>query len=333
MLRAPSRSPLAQLIARVLVVALVAPAIAVDATASLPLGEASKLTKSAFGELLAHTGSDPQPYAFTGEPYDPNVGFQYHRARWMDPRVGRFVGMDPWGGSPFDPTSLHRYLYARGEPLSRIDPTGRDSYVSTLIAVGARAILSAIAQLVFDAVLDAVVERYFADSFEVRAGVIVVQSATAAVSLISISRAGLRALGTNGFRRFMRAKGVHPPTGIWERNPLIRGREIENALARTDYRDWFHLDDIASGRNFDLVDFQKGRTLVSLKTTNAFTERSLADLTEHIDDLATRGATVDGLPADLVLDIRVPAGHEGLLRELIDYGAARGVSVQIKAYP
>jgi hypothetical protein len=39
-------------------------------------------TYSAFGELLAHTGQDPQPYAFTGESLDPNSGFQYHRARW-----------------------------------------------------------------------------------------------------------------------------------------------------------------------------------------------------------------------------------------------------------
>ena len=46
-------------------------------------------TYDAFGTLLAHSGTDPQPYAFTGEPYDPNIGFQYHRARWMDPRVGR----------------------------------------------------------------------------------------------------------------------------------------------------------------------------------------------------------------------------------------------------
>ena len=43
-------------------------------------------TYSAFGELLAHTGTDSQPYAFTGEPLDPNSGWQYHRARWMDPR-------------------------------------------------------------------------------------------------------------------------------------------------------------------------------------------------------------------------------------------------------
>ena len=60
-------------------------------------------TYSAFGELLAHTGPDPQPYAFTGEPLDPNSGFQYHRARWMDPRVGRFAGMDPFEGRDHEP--------------------------------------------------------------------------------------------------------------------------------------------------------------------------------------------------------------------------------------
>ena len=81
-------------------------------------------TYSAFGELLAHTGTDPQPYAFTGEPLDPNSGFQYHRARWMDPRTGRFTGMDSFGGNGSDPASLHRYLYAYASPISNTDPTG-----------------------------------------------------------------------------------------------------------------------------------------------------------------------------------------------------------------
>jgi filamentous hemagglutinin len=52
----------------------------------------------------------------------------------------------------------------------------------------------------------------------------------------------------------------------------------------------------------------------------------------HIDDLATRGGTVDGVPATMVLDIRVPPGFEGLLRDLIEYGSARGVRVSIKAF-
>ena len=67
---------------------------------------------TAFGELLGHVGSDPQPYQFAGEPFDPNVGFYYNRARWMDPGVDRFLGMDPFQGVIQDPFSLHKYLYA-----------------------------------------------------------------------------------------------------------------------------------------------------------------------------------------------------------------------------
>jgi RHS repeat-associated protein len=84
-------------------------------------------TYTAFGELLAHSGTDPQPYAFTGEPYDPNLGFQYHRARWMAPRLGRFVGVDPFRGRSAVPLSLHRYLYAALNPVALVDPSGLDN--------------------------------------------------------------------------------------------------------------------------------------------------------------------------------------------------------------
>jgi RHS repeat-associated protein len=93
-------------------------------------------TYTAFGELLAHTGTDPQPYAFTGEPLDPNSGWQYHRARWMDPRVGRFAGVDPWEGMEHDPVSLHRYLYAEMNPVGSSDPSGRYTLTQLTIAGG-----------------------------------------------------------------------------------------------------------------------------------------------------------------------------------------------------
>ena len=79
---------------------------------------------TAFGELIAHTGTDPQPYLFAGEPYDPNVGFQYHRARWMDPRVGRFASGDPFEGSVREPLTLHRFHYAAADPINKTDPSG-----------------------------------------------------------------------------------------------------------------------------------------------------------------------------------------------------------------
>ena len=46
--------------------------------------------------------------------------------------MGRFTGMDPFGGSDFDPPSLHRYLYTANGPVDRIDPTGLDWNLPTL---------------------------------------------------------------------------------------------------------------------------------------------------------------------------------------------------------
>jgi RHS repeat-associated protein len=194
-LREPMRRPLTRTIARVLILVLLAGLLPADARASAPaspgalasralpelaaaaapstnevlvcvvvvIAEPVWLTKSAFGELLAHTGSDPQPYAFTGEPLDPNSGFQYHRARWMDPRVGQFVGMDPWEGNRYDPASLHRYLYAAADPLNRVDPTGRFfSSADVMGALSSLQTLAAIALPQIGAALEALAPLYFA---------------------------------------------------------------------------------------------------------------------------------------------------------------------------
>ncbi len=81
---------------------------------------------TAFGELLAHEGEDANLYLFAGEALDPNASFYYNRARWMDPGVGRFASMDPFMGSADEPPSLHRYLYAKINPQTYVDPSGED---------------------------------------------------------------------------------------------------------------------------------------------------------------------------------------------------------------
>lgn len=53
----------------------------------------------------------------------------------MEPGSGRFLGMDPWRGFAPEPPSLHRYLYAAADPVSRIDPTGRFSGVQLGVAI------------------------------------------------------------------------------------------------------------------------------------------------------------------------------------------------------
>jgi RHS repeat-associated protein len=80
---------------------------------------------TAFGEMLAHQGDDPSAYLFAEEPLDPSSGFYYNRARWMDPRVGRFTSMDPLEGVPNDPATLHKYLYVANRPADAVDPTGQ----------------------------------------------------------------------------------------------------------------------------------------------------------------------------------------------------------------
>ncbi len=81
-------------------------------------------TYEAFGELTDHIGSTENKYLFTGEQHDPNAGFYYLRARYYGPGLGRFISSDPFPGRMTEPLSLHKYLYANGDPLNRTDPSG-----------------------------------------------------------------------------------------------------------------------------------------------------------------------------------------------------------------
>lgn len=76
----------------------------------------------ASAELL---DGDHQPIGFTGYIKDVESGLYYAKARYYDPRVGRFTTQDPVAGSPVQPPSLHRYLYAYANPTVYTDPSGR----------------------------------------------------------------------------------------------------------------------------------------------------------------------------------------------------------------
>jgi RHS repeat-associated protein len=78
----------------------------------------------AYGVLLSRTGTTPNNYLYTGEQYDPDLGFYYLRARYMNTATGRFWTMDSYEGNSSDPLSLHKYLYAGADPVNNVDPTG-----------------------------------------------------------------------------------------------------------------------------------------------------------------------------------------------------------------
>ncbi len=102
-----------------------------------------RYTLEAFGTLLDHQGDDSNTYLFAGEALDPNVGFYYNRARWLEPFVGRFQSMDAFFGIAAEPVSLHRYLYAGSEPLSHLDPSGHETLQGLLTGIAIRLALAA----------------------------------------------------------------------------------------------------------------------------------------------------------------------------------------------
>jgi RHS repeat-associated protein len=56
-------------------------------------------------------------YLYRGEQYDPDLNLYYLRARYFNPLTGRFLTRDPAAAQSADPRSLHKYLYAAGDPV------------------------------------------------------------------------------------------------------------------------------------------------------------------------------------------------------------------------
>jgi RHS repeat-associated protein len=167
---------------------------------------------SAFGELLGHTGTDPQPYAFTGEPYDPNLGFQYHRARWIDPRVGRFTAMDAFAGQAFEPASLHKYSYAHSNPVSLTDPSGLFASVGEISIVNG--LINVIAGTQARLGADVVIDLGFKDNAAAQMGRVLLDASGAAIGL---SMLAIRLMRSGWFLRFLARFGCSftPDTPVW----------------------------------------------------------------------------------------------------------------------
>jgi len=88
----------------------------------------------AFGNAFTKQGTTPNNYLYRGEQYDSDLGLYYLRARYYNPGTGRFLSRDPLDGNAIDPKTLHKYLYASGDPANRIDPTGRGDLVEAALA-------------------------------------------------------------------------------------------------------------------------------------------------------------------------------------------------------
>ncbi|HXG09279.1 MAG TPA: RHS repeat-associated core domain-containing protein [Gemmataceae bacterium] len=80
------------------------------------------LTYDGFGNVVVET--DPAQgsrFGWTSREYDAETGLQYNRARYYDPRTGRFLSEDPLGLGAGDPNF---YRYVGNAPTTATDPSG-----------------------------------------------------------------------------------------------------------------------------------------------------------------------------------------------------------------
>jgi RHS repeat-associated protein len=69
-----------------------------------------------FGKIVAQMGCIRNPFTYTGREYDEETSLYYFRARYYDPRTGKFLTRDPIGFAGGD-TNVYRYVDSVGKPL------------------------------------------------------------------------------------------------------------------------------------------------------------------------------------------------------------------------
>ena len=104
--------------------------------------------RSALGLRAGCVGNRVRSFC-SGEQYDTNLNLYYLRARYYNPATGRFMSRDPNAGKLKDPKSLHKYLYADGNPVDGMDPSGRDDEIEyrNLVCGGSGDCVSGITKL------------------------------------------------------------------------------------------------------------------------------------------------------------------------------------------
>jgi RHS repeat-associated protein len=81
---------------------------------------------SPYGETVSSIGDYETDYSYTGEMTD-GTGLVNLRARYYDPGTGRFISKDTWIGDYNNPITLVKWMYANGNPIFFIDPSGLTS--------------------------------------------------------------------------------------------------------------------------------------------------------------------------------------------------------------
>ncbi len=79
-----------------------------------------------FGAPKLHQANkQTHPVDYTGHVYDKELGLIYMGRRFYDPKIGRFISVDPVGFTPSNVQSFNRYAYANNNPYKYWDPDGQ----------------------------------------------------------------------------------------------------------------------------------------------------------------------------------------------------------------
>ncbi|MEM7248201.1 MAG: RHS repeat-associated core domain-containing protein [Acidobacteriota bacterium] len=76
------------------------------------------------GSSVESVSSVGNPFLFAGRRWEPELGWYDNRARYLDPRIGRFTTRDPIGLWGDDLNWGNGYAYVGSNPLSAVDPLG-----------------------------------------------------------------------------------------------------------------------------------------------------------------------------------------------------------------
>ncbi len=102
------------------------PMVATDAVGNVVWKESYR----PYGDKLRNepaSRNDTNKIGYAGSPFDASTGLSYMGARYYDPQIGRFMGIDPVGFQEDNIHSFNRYAYANNNPYRYIDRDGRQS--------------------------------------------------------------------------------------------------------------------------------------------------------------------------------------------------------------